>query len=80
MRDLEAILRRIDGRGYKAYKELQGQSFEIEGWTLRFDHVQGDPYAAPSRLRAFVALDRAALPAAARATHRRYPASLRRAR
>jgi predicted ABC-class ATPase len=62
MQRLLGILRRLDGRGYKAYKELQGQSFEIEDWTLRFDHVQGDPYAAPSRLRARTELTATAIP------------------
>jgi len=42
--------RRIDGRQYPAYKELKGR-WELGGVLLSIDHVQGDPYAAPSRLR-----------------------------
>jgi predicted ABC-class ATPase len=48
--DLQAILNRIDGRGYKAYKELKG-SYDFRDFRLIVDHVQGDPYAAPSRVR-----------------------------
>jgi len=48
--DLQAILRRIDGRGYKAYKDIQG-SYRFSRYMLHIDHVQGDPFAAPSRLR-----------------------------
>ncbi len=62
MQELERILRRVDGRGYKAYKDLQGGRFEHGSFTLRIDHVQGDPYAAPSRLRALVPGQVAGLP------------------
>lgn len=48
--DLESLLRRIDRRGYGAYRELEG-AWEGRGLTLHVDHVQGDPFAAPSRLR-----------------------------
>lgn len=49
--DLRRKLLRIDGRGYKAYKEIQGR-YAFPFFTLLIDHVQGDPFAAPSRLRA----------------------------
>ncbi len=49
--ELRALLRRIDGRGYGAYRELRGAAFEVQGVSLLIDHVQGDPFAAPSRLR-----------------------------
>ena len=48
--DLRRILARIDGRGYKAYKEIQG-TYAFPFFTLLVDHVQGDPFASPSRLR-----------------------------
>jgi len=48
--DLRRILRRIDGRGYKAYKDIQGV-YGFDGFLLSIDHVQGDPFASPSRLR-----------------------------
>lgn len=40
----------LDGKGYKAYKILQGKSFTFDLFQLTFEHVQGDPFAAPSRL------------------------------
>lgn len=46
---LENELRRIDGRGYKAYQDIRG-AYRIFDFTLHIDHVQGDPFAAPSRL------------------------------
>ena len=48
--DLRHLLRRIDGKGYKAYKDLQGQ-YAYDDFTLSIDYVQGDPFASPSRLR-----------------------------
>jgi predicted ABC-class ATPase len=59
--DLSHVLQRIDGRGYKAYKDIEGR-YAFPGFTLFIDHVQGDPFAAPSRLRAAVQQDRAAFP------------------
>ena len=50
MERLKAILRQIDGRGYGAYKELIGQRFAFDAFTLNIDHVQGDPFASPSRV------------------------------
>lgn len=47
--DLRGILERIDGRGYPAYKDCKGR-YEWGSYTLSIDHVQGDPFAAPSRL------------------------------
>jgi len=61
--ELRRLLQRIDGRGYKAYRELRG-SFELGDPTIHVDHVQGDPFAAPSRLRLRVPMERARLPAA----------------
>ncbi len=47
---LKSILQRIDGRGYKAYKDIRG-NYSFPDFELYIDHVQGDPYAAPSRVR-----------------------------
>ena len=65
MKDLESILHRIDGRGYKAYKEIQGRTFSFDGFELLVEHVQGDPYAAPSRLRALIPLEKSGIPTSA---------------
>lgn len=47
---LKSELRRIDGKGYKAYKDIAGE-YEFDHFRLCIDHVQGDPFAAPSRIR-----------------------------
>lgn len=62
MERLRAKLLGLDGRNYKAYKDIQGWVVEFRHFNLRIDHVQGDPYAAPSRLRAFVPLAEAGVP------------------
>jgi predicted ABC-class ATPase len=51
--DLRKILQRIDRRGYKAYKEIQGV-YQFDDFVLIIDHVQGDPFAEPSRMRVLV--------------------------
>jgi predicted ABC-class ATPase len=58
--DLRGALRRIDGRGYKAYQEIRG-AFALPGCELFVDRVQADPFASPSRVRLRVT-PRAALP------------------
>lgn len=68
MRELEHILARVDGHSYPAYKDLQGRRFAFDGFVLMVDHVQGDPFAAPSRLRVLVPPDVAALPPSAMAS------------
>lgn len=53
MRDYSTLkeeLRKIDGKGYKAYKDLQGE-YDFKNYILCIDHVQGDPFASPSRVR-----------------------------
>ncbi|MBK1725733.1 ABC-ATPase domain-containing protein [Halorhodospira neutriphila] len=64
MKALQETLQRIDGRGYKAYRDIEGRH-EGAGLTLHVDKVQADPFAAPSRLRAVIPWQRAALPEAA---------------
>lgn len=46
---LRTHLEHIHRRGYPAYKELRG-SYRFPGYILHIDHVQGDPFAAPSKL------------------------------
>jgi len=59
--DLQRTLQRIDNKPYPAYKEIKG-SYSFDGFTLIIDHVQGDPYAAPSRLRIRMPLEVAGFP------------------
>lgn len=58
---LKNELQRIDGRGYKAYKDLQGQ-YDFKDYILSIDHVQGDPFASPSRLRIIINKNKARFP------------------
>jgi predicted ABC-class ATPase len=48
--NLRQTLYRLDGNSYKAYKDIKSQ-YEFEAFDLSIDHVQGDPFAAPSRVR-----------------------------
>ena len=52
--DLKRMLLRIDGRGYKAYKDIRGE-YDCGKYILFVDHVQGDPFASPSKVRVQVA-------------------------
>lgn len=53
LNDLKKDLYNIDGRGYKSYKSLEGQ-YDFNKYVLSIDHVQGDPFAAPSRVRIII--------------------------
>jgi len=59
--DLELRLDRIDGKGYRAYKDLAG-AYDMGDFCLYIDHVQGDPFAAPSKIRMRVPQSLAAIP------------------
>ena len=52
--DLANQLQRLDGRPYPAYKDLRGR-YDFGTFSLSFTRIQGDPFAAPSRLA--VAID-----------------------
>lgn len=47
--DLRVSLRAINRKSYPAYKSLAG-SYSFGKYMLNIEHVQGDPFAAPSRL------------------------------
>ncbi|MCL6516284.1 ABC-ATPase domain-containing protein [Alicyclobacillus sp.] len=53
MEKLRQRLRSIDQKGYKAYKSIEG-TYTFPGFTLAIDHVQGDPFAEPSKVRILV--------------------------
>ncbi len=59
--DFQQQLRRLHGRGYKAYKSIQG-SYDYGRWLLFVDHVQGDPFAAPSKIRVRISQEEAHFP------------------
>lgn len=60
--DLRQLLYSIDRKGYPAYKGTKG-SYRFGKYLLVIDHVQGDPFAAPSRLHVEVAGKVAGFPA-----------------
>lgn len=47
--ELKDLLMKIDHRGYPAYKDTKG-SYQFPGYLLSIDHVQGDPFASPSKV------------------------------
>lgn len=53
MKELVKHLQRIDGKSYKAYKDIRG-SYHFNSYTLSIDYVQGDPFASPSRIRVVI--------------------------
>lgn len=61
IRQLATRLRALDGQGYRALKSIRG-TYDAGTFRLAIDHVQGDPFADPSRLRAIVPATTARLP------------------
>lgn len=59
--DLRNLLERIDHRGYPAYKDTRG-TYQFPGYVLSIDHVQGDPFASPSKLSVHISGKTAAFP------------------
>ncbi len=47
---LADALHRLDGRNYGGYRQIKGDWGDSE-LTVAVDHVQGDPFATPSRIR-----------------------------
>lgn len=59
--DLHRKLLSIDGAGYKAYKDIKGE-YKFDRYILAIDHVQGDPFASPSKVRVIVSQKDAGFP------------------
>ncbi len=59
--DLRQLLYQINRKSYPAYKQTKG-SYSFPGYTLNIDHVQGDPFAAPSKVSVRVAGKQAGFP------------------
>ena len=60
--DLKQLLFSINHKSYPAYKSTRG-AYQFPRYTLSIDHVQGDPFAAPSRVSVHVNGRTAAFPA-----------------
>ena len=61
--DLRRMLRAVDHKSYPAYKDLRGV-YSFGNFVLGIDHVQGDPFASPSRLSVQIDGAKAAFPPA----------------
>ena len=62
MQRLRSALLSMDHKSYPAYKGLRG-SYQFSRYQLNIDHVQGDPFAAPSRVSVEISGKQAGFPA-----------------
>jgi predicted ABC-class ATPase len=62
LNDLTTFLQRLEGKPYPAYKDLRGR-YDFGEFTLSLDHIQGDPFASPSRLSIHIDHANSGLPA-----------------
>ena len=60
--ELAQIVTKMDGKPYPAYKAIKGV-YQYQDYELLIDHVQGDPFAIPSKARARVPISTAGFPA-----------------
>lgn len=47
---LKELLKNLDGKSYPAYKSIKSE-YKFDKFNLIIDHVQGDPFASPSKVR-----------------------------
>lgn len=59
--DLQRLLNAIDRKSYPAYKDAQG-AYDFKDYILSIDHVQGDPFASPSKVSVTIAHKTAGFP------------------
>ena len=60
--DLKRLLTSIDHKSYPAYKDVRG-AYDFNTYILSIDHVQGDPFASPSKVSIQVRHAKAGFPA-----------------
>ena len=58
---LRSTLKQIDHKQYPNYKRLKG-SYDFGNYVLSIDHVQGDPFASPSKISIHVSGTQAGFP------------------
>lgn len=51
--DLKNELKSINGKSYGTYKSLANK-YDFKSYILSIDHVQGDPFASPSKVRLII--------------------------
>jgi predicted ABC-class ATPase len=61
LENLKSRLRKIEGKGYKAYKSLKG-IYNYGEYQVSIDHVSSDPFAPPSRFRLIIDMKNAGFP------------------
>lgn len=59
--ELVKVLSGMDGKPYPAYKSIKG-CYQYQDYELLIDHVQGDPFAIPSKVRVRIPLSIAGFP------------------
>lgn len=59
--DLKTLLQVINRKSYPAYKETRG-SYQFGEYVFTIDHVQGDPFASPSRVHVLIPGKKAGFP------------------
>ena len=60
--DLRRLLESIDHKSYPAYKDARG-AYDFRDYILSIDHVQGDPFASPSKVSVTISHQAAGFPA-----------------
>lgn len=53
IQDLKQQIKKIDGKSYGMYKTIKGM-YKEKNYIIAIDHVQGDPFATPSRIRLII--------------------------
>ena len=59
--ELKQILTKMEGKPYPAYKAIKG-GYQYQDYELLIDHVQGDPFAIPSKVRVRIPISTAEFP------------------
>lgn len=60
--DLRRLLESIEHKSYPAYKDARG-AYDFKDYILSIDHVQGDPFASPSKVSVTISHSSACFPA-----------------
>lgn len=58
---MQRLLQAIDRKSYPAYKDAKGV-YDFKDYTLSIDHVQGDPFASPSKVSILISHKAASFP------------------
>ena len=61
-KELDKALSVMDGKPYPAYKAIKG-GYVYQDYEIWIDHVQGDPFAIPSKVRVRIPISTAGFPA-----------------